>query len=376
MSSSGAGAKNKPKKGMPDKDPYEVLGLHFGVAQAEISKAYRTLARSLHPDKLVHATAAQQEVAAHRFQEVQNARAFLLDPEHAADRAAYDNQRASAKLRQQTEAAREQGMSERRKRMRDELQRQEEEQQQRSTSSRAAGAGGGAASSPKRQKSRDAAERADLERQGRELREQYAAKAAEKASREQQQKASEREQRQIRLKWSRKKLKQSGESSPSEDSIAKQLSQQFGSVELVQMIGSKGNVALVTFVEESSCDKCVQAYETSEVWRASYVSKSKREQQEAAEHNPLPEKKQSRDGENVDDWKLRQAAERERLMREMQDEDGGGNVGKKPAPSETPLRPFPPPFPTTADFAALSTPFEKLEHAEKLILGTILSPVT
>jgi len=364
------------KKGMPDKDPYEVLGLTFGATEADISKAYRTLARKLHPDKLGRdLSKSAQEKAAARFQDIQNARAFLLDPDHASDKATYDNKRASDNLRQQTEAAREKGMSENRKRMRAELHRQE--QAHRDAAAGATGSTTSNQSSHKKAKSSAADNKADLERQGRELREQYAAKAAAEASREQQQKAAERELRQIRLKWSRKKLKQSGASSPSEHSIAKQLSQ-FGTVEAVQMIGSKGNVALVTFAQDDdSADLCVQAYAMSEIWRASHLNKMKQQKHEEADNDPglatatATGANITRDRENVDDWKLRQAAERERLMREMEDEDQGSSS----KPKEATLKPtnvFPPCFPSTADFQAKQTPFKKLELAEQLILGAML----
>ena len=87
-----------------------------------------------------------------------------------------------------------------------------------------------------------------------------------------------------------------------------------------------------------------------------------------------------RDRENVDDWKLRRATERERLLRQMmmEEEDGkdDSTSAKKeasPKPDNRPTRPFPPSFPSTAEYNALQTPFEKLEHAEKLILSGVSS---
>ena len=324
------------KKGMPDKDPYEALGLSFGASESAITKAYRNLARTLHPDKLVAQKLSEAELqeAAVRFHDLQNARAFLLDAAHAADRAAYDNWRASQRLRQETDRARERGMSERRKRLRAELQREEErvrrqqaqEQQPSGSAEKRAGRTAGAASNKKNQ--------ADLERQGRELREEYAAKAAAQARKEQQDTAAATAQRQIRLKWSRKKLKEAGESSPSEDSLARQLAQQFGPVQAVQMIGSKGNLALVTFVhDDGSCDRCVEAYSDSEIWRATRVGGESRQpppppKTKADDEAPPPQQPgtslhhPTRDRENVDDWKLRQAAERERLLRQMEEEEG------------------------------------------------------
>jgi hypothetical protein len=190
--------------------------------------------------------------------------------------------------------------------------------------------------------------------------------------------------RQVRLKWSRKRMR----TSPSEHSLASTLSA-YGSVERVEMIGSKGNAALVTFADSNSVTPCVNAYKDSEEMRAAYVGKRK-EREEEREANldvaALPDRtERARDGENVEDWKLRQAAARERLSRELEEEDvGNGASGvdaddkrtkaRKPSSSKgTSSNPFPPPFPSTDDYKNLLSPLEKLQHGESLLLKGIVS---
>lgn len=352
--SSSAGGGNK--KGFPAKDPYEVLGLAFGSSEAEISKAYRQLARTLHPDKLgtQNLTAADIEKATARFHDTQLARDFLLSPEHAEEKRQYDAKRASEMVRREAERNREQQMSERRTRMRDELRIQEEQQQKQKTVK------GG-------RKIRDSKE--NLARQGIQLREEYAARqaaateAAASKSTQQLDSRKIREQYQVRLKWSRKKLKDNNLPSPSEDSIARMMGQ-FGSVHRIMFIGSKGNLALVTFDDPDACDKAVQEYSESEIWRATYVEKSKRDEY-PKQKDPItsaPIQRTSRDGESVNDWKLRRDAEREKLLHKMESKMNNTVI--------TSPRPYPPDFPEEFDID--ESPIDKLELAEERILRSIL----
>src|SRR5512142_888083 len=61
---------------MEYKDYYQVLGVPKTATQAEIKKAYRRLARQLHPDKNPDDKTAEQ-----RFKEANEAHAVLADPE-------------------------------------------------------------------------------------------------------------------------------------------------------------------------------------------------------------------------------------------------------------------------------------------------------
>ena len=77
---------------------------------------------------------------------------------------------------------------------------------------------------------------------------------------------------------------------------------------------------------------------------------------------------------------LRQAAERERLMRQMELEEAGGGIDAmgraKPPPQksdrweEKKKSSFPPDFPATSENEG-KTPFELLEKYESIILGNI-----
>src|ERR1700728_2093310 len=64
------------------RDPYEVLGLPRDAAEQDIKKAFRRLARELHPDVNAHDPNAED-----KFKEAAEAYEILSDPER---RATYD----------------------------------------------------------------------------------------------------------------------------------------------------------------------------------------------------------------------------------------------------------------------------------------------
>jgi len=372
MASSSSSSKIK----QPDDDPYKVLGLNFPVADdAVVNKAYRKLALRCHPDKQQQSTSkAEAEAMAVQFHQLQQARAFLLDEEFRASRQAYDRERASQQARAAHERVRRDKLSGDRKRMQEELAAAEKQ------------------ATLKKQKGRKTDEfssstkHEDLKRQGQAMREAHATTKAQQQQQQQQQQREEeggpsRAARQVRLKWSRKRIKVS----PSEDSIAKEFGEKFGPVENVEMIGSKGNAALVTFRSVSSCHPCVDYYQDSSEMRATFIQAptmetvKKTAATQSSEKTPAPGTSHttaatSRDYESVAEWQARRAAARDAFLQQQEqdenDESGSASTSK-PATSQRPnSTDFLPKFPVTSD-SSLSY-WDQLSALEEQILAPLI----
>lgn len=379
------------KDKFPAQDPYDLLGVPFQASKAEISKAYRKLALKLHPDKQPQGNPELLKEVEKKFHDVKEARSFLLDDEHAEARRKYDAKRESDRLRKQTEALREKNMSERRKKMREELKKKESmavAQRQ--------------AKAESRQKKKDDELVNQLRREGKRKRQEHAERDAQEKEEEEAERAmretakmnriSEKDQlerRQVRLKWDRKKMKPS----PSEDSLAKLLSGQFGPVEKVELLGRKGNQALVTFADQSSCKPCVDFYADSVKMRAKYTGKRKDEEESVKEEEQVEEVTsnsidQGFANESLEERRLRQAEERERLLRELEEQEEGprgsssstvrGNTGddnnkgtKRSKTKSSNGSNFPLQFPDSAEYRGLSS-LEALETFESQIFGTLM----
>jgi DnaJ homolog subfamily C member 17 len=339
-------------------DPYELLDLEQSASESEINKAFRKLSLQLHPDKQHGKSEREKAAVAKRFHDINQAKEFLLDPTR---RRPYDVQRGSRQRRQQQDKVRETTMSDRRRQMKQDL-------AEREASLRSGGVASGERRQPKSQGDIDFLNK--LRKDGKRRRDEYAGKTAEAEYRHstklKKKEKSAIKPRQIRLKWSRKRIS----ISPSEYSIADLLSK-FGKVLDVEMIGTKGNQALVTFESASSCQPCVDFYAKHAEIRATL--RGDEDNEAGAEAGP--DKTVVQEYESLEEQRLRQAQEREQLIREMEQEDYG-RATTTPLPRRTSTDPtfqqFPLEFPAVKDFESMA-PFEKLQHFERMVFRNRIS---
>jgi DnaJ homolog subfamily C member 17 len=367
-------------------DPYELLGLKDVIAgttisDSDIQKAFRKQSLQYHPDKQGGKSEIEKIAIAQKFHHLHQAKEFLLDPKK---REPYDTQRASRKRRQQHDQQREKQLTDRRRRMQQEL------------AEREAKARGGDEGSQKRKQSMDtnihrsqkryetysssASSLPDdgwlqqLRKDGLRRREEFASKVeTENRRRVQRQElanAFQIFQRQIRLKWSRKRIS----FSPNERSIATLLQSQFGTVEKVEILGSKGNQALITFESEDSCQPCIDFYSNHSEMRAFPLMVEDLEERSRSGQPQQP----SVVAETDDEYAIRRSREREELQRQMEQDDEQDpnmvevNSNTQGTKSITKI-PFPLEFPSIENDSIMS-PFDKLEYFEKLIWRKLQSP--
>jgi DnaJ family protein C protein 17 len=403
---------------VPEKDPYEILGVPFDASEADISRAYRKRALQLHPDtrnKKSQRTGRPppsnrddgDDKRNHKddddeaFHDLQRARDYLLEPEHRESRERYRSQRRSHEARKAADEVRQRQMSEGRKRMRHELRKRED-----LAAAASAGAAKATASATGDGGGNNRRMVEELEREGRKMREEYANRQsrreeegeimAQKAELERRQHQQDQLQdRQVRLKWSRKKMDAAGP--VTERELAALLEGPFGEVERVEMLGSKGNSALATFRSSSSCGPCVRHYASSDSMRAHYVGRRKqREKGDDDEEKDDDDDDDNddtftpsstnhrldRDSETTQNWELRRAAEREAIMLQMLQEeheqvDADARASTKAGRVDDKRRqnasgPYPPPLPTDGDLLGLENPLEQLERAEEILLTGIV----
>jgi curved DNA-binding protein CbpA len=342
----------------PEGDPYAVLGIRPGADDATITKAYRKAALKYHPDKQQAAGTSDVERArmATKFHQLQGARAFLLDADLAASRAAYDTLQRSRAERARYETQRASQGSATRKRRREELAAAEAAAQSRHSSR----ASGGTAKPLSTQEG--------LRREGAALREKKAqADAAAEANAAAADDPEPLAARQVRFKWSRKRMA----SSPSEESLAQLLGTQFGTVTCVEFLGIKGNAALVTFAAAASVAPCVLAYQNSSVMRATALVGTTTTKTATAAATPstttATASTSARDHESVAEWQARRAAAARALLEEDEDDDTA-HTDVKPTTNRA-IDLFLPPLPPGRS----TTPWERLAVLEATILGAVAS---
>lgn len=367
-------ASSFPSKG----NPYEALSLKDFATASEIKKQYRQLCLKLHPDRRKQSTLtqSQNDDLDKQFIAVQEARDFLVNDDHKNEKVKYDRKLKGEFLRKEEEKARDAAMSSRRKRMRDDLESKIRNLQK---------TGDDNHGQSKSKFPED--DLADLERDGKRMREQFhmgrEKKMAARDKKDRKNRKAQLEHRQVRVKWSRKKM-----GSQSDEMIAKLLSR-FGSVEAVELIGSKGNAALATFTDASCCKPCVNFYLNNNEIRTSFVGKRKdaEEEQERDSEYSIPKMAHDdhRDRESVEERKLRQAAERELLLRRMELEEdldeiklGEGSISDQQEPTirqQSKSSTFPPSLPSLDSYKEGIVPscLERLQHFEKSLLSSILS---
>jgi len=361
-------------------NPYEILSIPITATTSQIKDAFKELALKLHPDKRSQASKNDKELD-RKFIQVKEAKSFLLDAEHSIERKKFVTHLENEIMRREHDERRDKSMGEKRRKRKDDLDKKlkKEEEKKRFRRSETNGM---------------SSTRGDfnnvegLRKAGQKMREAFGERLANKemmsAKAMRRKQKEELENRQIRLKWSRK-------NSYSEHGITKLLSTH-GEVEEVELVGKKGNGALVTFQIASSCKSCVDSYLNSDVMRASFVGKRKDEENDYISE-PTIRLDEGRERESLEGRKLRQAAERERLLREMEDE--GSNVGVTiPKPSvdlpddafcrnrmSTPTKTmnkksvFPPKLPPrTEDDTRKLTALERLEEMERIILEGLICP--
>jgi len=339
-------------KGPSCGNPYDVLGLKSGATNEEISKAYKRLALRYHPDKhskpqeVGKKSKKDEERLKSKFLAITEARNFLLDEEFSERRKAYDKAIMSQQIRRREEEKREGQMSAKRQRLRDELLEKERKAAVSSSSS--------SRKATKLNPEEDTIEL--LRKEGRELRKEHAARTYSTATTT----AFDAAQK-------------------SDEDLARHSA--------VELIGSKGNAALISFVNTSSVNDCINSLLHSDSMRAYHVVRNI-----AAAGKALPAMHVHLDYETLNDRRLRQNAERERLRRHLEEEelnDLPSGINKSysiPPISNTRTETsknvdliskiYPPQLPIPSSEAEEHmSDFERLERKEQIVLPKYVSSI-
>ena len=383
---------SKDEHGPKCGNPYTILKVPNFASTSQIKKAFRKLSLQLHPDKRKpNLTKAEHDALDIQFMQVNEAKEFLLEEEHRSKKEKYDLKLKSDLLRMERNKEREEAMGATRKNFKRDLQ-QKIERELMAKKNKFSKSAEGNHDYTHPSGSMDV-NMEGLKKAGSQMKQEYAQKMnninlqTQKSSYKTQKQLLQN--RQVRVKWSRAKM-----GGQSEHMIADLLSKQFGPVENVELIGRKGNAALVTFLDPSSCQPCVQHYANSDRLRATYVGQRKKDHardsdDDGDDYDPNDIQtsiKRERDRESLDERKLRQEAEREKILRQMEsgsfpDNDDATNTTTKQSTPKKSL--FPPLFPAVESnkrqkqqhgHGQSYSYLERLEEMERIILKDLVPP--
>ena len=241
-------------------DWYKILGCNSESSKSTIEKAARKLFLKYHPDK------TSDPDAPALFLQVQKAKEILLDD---TKRKAIDDAKVVATKRQDYDNERSKNMDVRRKRMRDDL---EEILKKGGKGSGSLSQATTAPTGDAIRKMNHAADVDKLRKEGASLREASARDTQAEHAQRAYNLASEKNKDVgadnclIKIKWKRSKQ------SHSDESLAL-LFKKFGDVEVVTIIGDKGNSATLSFSNEESASSAVAEYAASTEYRVSIPAK-------------------------------------------------------------------------------------------------------
>lgn len=241
-------------------DWYKILGCNSESSKSGIEKAARKLFLKYHPDK------TNDPDAPALFLQVQKAKEILLDD---TKRKAIDDAKVVATKRQDYDNERSNNMDVRRKRMRDDL---EEILKKGGKGSGSLSQATTAPTGDAIRKTNHAADVDKLRKEGASLREASARETQAKDAQRAYNLAAETNRDVgadnclIKIKWKRSKQ------SHSDESLAL-LFKKFGDVEVVTIIGDKGNSATLLFSNEESASSAVAEYAASTEYRVSIPAK-------------------------------------------------------------------------------------------------------
>lgn len=242
-------------------DWYGILGVEPGSSKELIEKAARKLAAKNHPDK------TSDPEAPAKFLLIQKAKEILTDD---SKKKAIDDHYAQSKKRKEYDENRWKGADEQRKKFRDALDSKINQEAQRKTTI-----------DPneilKEEIKKQTKVMAEMKKKNREMmdaayvqeQERLAKKEADYlAYRKSLAQESLSKARQVKFKWKRSAQSQS------EDSLYF-LMKQFGEVEEVSLVGSKGTMAVITFLTEESAKRAIEFYADSPDYRVSFLVEDK-----------------------------------------------------------------------------------------------------